>query len=105
MSSDVTTTGPLPIPPPLAGEGREGVRSEHPVPRASGGLASPGAILLGSLAFGIVFLLIWQFLPLVRALEAKSLVEAHGGVVAIQNVQPDCLHAGVAKTVQYRPEQ
>jgi NitT/TauT family transport system permease protein len=52
MSSDVTTT-----------VGRSIEASEHPVPAAPGGLASPGAILLGSLAFGIVFLLIWQFLP------------------------------------------
>jgi len=52
MSSEVTTT-----------VGRSIEASEHPVPTASGGLASPGAILLGSLAFGIVFLLVWQFLP------------------------------------------
>jgi NitT/TauT family transport system permease protein len=51
MSSDVTAT-PVPA-----------VASDHPVPTASGGLASPGAIALGSLGFGIVFLLVWQFLP------------------------------------------
>ena len=36
---------------------------EHPRPAPRAGLASPSSILLGSLAFGIVFLLTWQFLP------------------------------------------
>jgi NitT/TauT family transport system permease protein len=39
------------------------VSLEHPGPTPRAGLASPSSILLGSLAFGIVFLLTWQFLP------------------------------------------
>jgi NitT/TauT family transport system permease protein len=37
--------------------------SEHPAPAPSTGLASPSAILVGSLSFGALFLLAWQFLP------------------------------------------
>jgi NitT/TauT family transport system permease protein len=37
------------------------VAPEHHAPTA--GLASPSAILLGSVAFGILFLVAWQFLP------------------------------------------
>ena len=33
------------------------------MPRRAAAFASPSAILLGSLAFGILFLLAWQFLP------------------------------------------
>ncbi len=36
---------------------------EHPRPAPRAGLASASSILLGSLAFGIVFLLTWEFLP------------------------------------------
>ena len=36
---------------------------EHPLAPLRAGLESPVAILLGSLGFGIVFLLVWQFLP------------------------------------------
>jgi NitT/TauT family transport system permease protein len=36
---------------------------EHPEPAPSAGLSSPTSILLGSLAFGALFLLAWQFLP------------------------------------------
>jgi NitT/TauT family transport system permease protein len=36
---------------------------EHPAPAPSAGLSSPTSILLGSLAFGALFLLAWQFLP------------------------------------------
>ena len=67
---DVTTAveraaalGPL----PQAGEGREGaahhVASEHPVGAPPVGLASPSSILIGSIGFGVMFLLAWQFLP------------------------------------------
>lgn len=70
-SSDATTAVPLSVRPAQADAGREGaslrpaeqVASEHPVPGTSTGLASPTAILLGSLSFGILFLLAWQFLP------------------------------------------
>jgi NitT/TauT family transport system permease protein len=37
--------------------------TDHPVPAPSGALTSSSSILLGSLAFGILFLLAWQFLP------------------------------------------
>jgi NitT/TauT family transport system permease protein len=47
-------------PLPQAAEGREGA---HPAPAPSTGLASPTAITLGSLGFGLLFLLAWQFLP------------------------------------------
>jgi NitT/TauT family transport system permease protein len=36
---------------------------EHPESAPSAGLSSPTSILLGSLAFGALFLLAWQFLP------------------------------------------
>jgi NitT/TauT family transport system permease protein len=36
---------------------------EHPAPTAPAGLSSPTSILIGSLAFGALFLLAWQFLP------------------------------------------
>ena len=42
---------------------REPVASQHVDVVPSAGLASPTSILLGSLAFGILFLLAWQFLP------------------------------------------
>jgi NitT/TauT family transport system permease protein len=41
----------------------ESSAADHPVPGAATGLASPTAIFLGSVGFGIVFLLVWQFLP------------------------------------------
>ena len=39
------------------------VMPDHPVTAPPAGLASPSSILLGSLAFGALFLLAWQFLP------------------------------------------
>jgi NitT/TauT family transport system permease protein len=39
------------------------VALEHPAPAPRAGLASPSSILIGSLAFGALFLLAWQFLP------------------------------------------
>jgi NitT/TauT family transport system permease protein len=39
------------------------VATEHPVSAPSRGLASPSSILIGSLSFGALFLLAWQFLP------------------------------------------
>jgi NitT/TauT family transport system permease protein len=64
---------PHAIPPPLAGQGREGgsvpsaaqpAAQEHVAAPAPGSApASPSSILLGSLGFGILFLLAWQFLP------------------------------------------
>jgi NitT/TauT family transport system permease protein len=39
------------------------VSAEHPAPAPPAGLASPTSILLGSIGFGILFLLAWQFLP------------------------------------------
>jgi NitT/TauT family transport system permease protein len=37
--------------------------TDHPAPAPPAGLASPSSILIGSLGFGILFLLAWQFLP------------------------------------------
>ena len=37
--------------------------AEHPVPGPRGGLTSSTSILLGSIGFGILFLLAWQFVP------------------------------------------
>jgi NitT/TauT family transport system permease protein len=37
--------------------------TDHPAPVPPAGLASPSSILIGSLGFGILFLLAWQFLP------------------------------------------
>ncbi|HEY7007194.1 MAG TPA: ABC transporter permease, partial [Sphingomicrobium sp.] len=37
--------------------------TDHPAPAPPAGLASPSSILLGSVGFGILFLLVWQFLP------------------------------------------
>jgi NitT/TauT family transport system permease protein len=37
--------------------------THHPAPAPSGALTSSSSILLGSLTFGILFLLAWQFLP------------------------------------------
>jgi NitT/TauT family transport system permease protein len=39
------------------------VTTDHPAPVPAAGLASPSSILIGSLGFGILFLLTWQFLP------------------------------------------
>jgi NitT/TauT family transport system permease protein len=47
---------------PVAPAAQAGV-PEHPAPAPSGGLSSPTSILVGSLAFGMLFLLAWQFLP------------------------------------------
>jgi NitT/TauT family transport system permease protein len=54
MSSDVTSA--VERTPPLDGA------ADHRTTAATG-LASPSAIFLGSLGFGLVFLLAWQFLP------------------------------------------
>lgn len=37
--------------------------TDHPAPAPPAGLASPSSIFIGSLGFGILFLLAWQFLP------------------------------------------
>jgi NitT/TauT family transport system permease protein len=37
--------------------------TDHPAPAPPAGLASPSSILIGSLSFGMLFLLAWQFLP------------------------------------------
>jgi NitT/TauT family transport system permease protein len=62
-SSDITTavhrTGGLGA--ERFGQADEVIPSEHVQPAA--GLASRSSIVLGSLAFGVVFLLAWQFLP------------------------------------------
>jgi NitT/TauT family transport system permease protein len=41
----------------------EGVVSEQPAPAPGQALASRSSILVGSVAFGVVFLLAWQFVP------------------------------------------
>jgi NitT/TauT family transport system permease protein len=41
----------------------ESVPVDHSLPAAATGFASPSAIFLGSVGFGIMFLLVWQFLP------------------------------------------
>jgi NitT/TauT family transport system permease protein len=70
----MTTARSVSIPRPLATKGGEGgervpiaaelVAQEHvATPEPGSALTSPSSILLGSLAFGIVFLLAWQFVP------------------------------------------
>jgi NitT/TauT family transport system permease protein len=64
--SAVERTGGLrPLPRQQAGEGAQQLPAAEPhavaVPMA--GLASPSAILIGSIAFGIMFLVAWQFVP------------------------------------------
>ena len=39
------------------------VASDHPMPAPPTGLGSPTSIFVGSLSFGLLFLLAWQFLP------------------------------------------
>jgi NitT/TauT family transport system permease protein len=39
------------------------VASDHPMPAPATGLGSPTSIFVGSLSFGLLFLLAWQFLP------------------------------------------
>jgi NitT/TauT family transport system permease protein len=46
-----------------AAEATQPSTTDHPAPAPSGALTSPSSILLGSLGFGILFLLTWQFLP------------------------------------------
>jgi NitT/TauT family transport system permease protein len=46
-----------------ASRAEQAVAPEHSMPAPSNGLESPSSILIGSLAFGILFLLAWQFLP------------------------------------------
>jgi NitT/TauT family transport system permease protein len=41
----------------------EAAATEHPAPTPSASLTSSTSILLGSLGFGLLFLLAWQFLP------------------------------------------
>jgi NitT/TauT family transport system permease protein len=41
----------------------EPVASDHPMPAPATGLGSPTSIFVGSLSFGLLFLLAWQFLP------------------------------------------
>jgi NitT/TauT family transport system permease protein len=58
MSLEVTTV--VERPPGLPSEA---AASAHPVEAPPTGLASPVAILIGSVSFGALFLLAWQFLP------------------------------------------
>ena len=58
MSSDVSTAVDRPT-----GLASDPAAPAHPVAAPPTGLASPAAILLGSLSFGALFLLAWQFLP------------------------------------------
>jgi NitT/TauT family transport system permease protein len=46
-----------------AAEATQPSTTDHPAPAPSGTLTSSSSILLGSLGFGILFLLTWQFLP------------------------------------------
>ena len=63
-ASDLSTTVRPLASSPQAGAGtKEAVAAEHPVPAPRAGLASPAAIMLGSIGFGLLFLLAWQFLP------------------------------------------
>jgi NitT/TauT family transport system permease protein len=39
------------------------IASDHPMPAPATGLGSPTSIFVGSLSFGLLFLLAWQFLP------------------------------------------
>jgi NitT/TauT family transport system permease protein len=60
MSSDVTAAVERAAPLPQAADSKIGV---HAATAPTARLASPTAILVGSISFGIVFLLVWQFLP------------------------------------------
>jgi NitT/TauT family transport system permease protein len=51
------------LPPEPLSRPLQPVATEHPVSAPSRGLASPSSILIGSLSFGALFLLAWQFLP------------------------------------------
>src|SRR5262245_57586772 len=56
-TSEVTRTIERPLPAePIAS-------AEHPVPGPRVGLTSSTSILLGSIGFGVLFLLTWQFVP------------------------------------------
>ena len=67
MSADLTSAVERENAPRLAAERAahmaEPAASEHAPPAPSNGLASPTAIAVGSVAFGVLFLLAWQFLP------------------------------------------
>jgi NitT/TauT family transport system permease protein len=58
-TSDVTSAIERPLPADAAAP----AAGDHPAPAPSAGLASPTSILIGSIGFGILFLLAWQFLP------------------------------------------
>ena len=60
-SSDVTAAVGRTMEP--ASRPTELVASDHPMPAPATGLGSPTSILVGSLSFGLLFLLAWQFLP------------------------------------------
>jgi NitT/TauT family transport system permease protein len=60
-SSDVTTAVGRTMEP--ASRPTQLVASDHPMPAPPTGLGSPTSILVGSLSFGLLFLLAWQFLP------------------------------------------
>jgi NitT/TauT family transport system permease protein len=66
-TSDVTTaverTGASVLAAEPAARAAPAVAPEHPPPAPRAGLASPSSILIGSLAFGALFLLAWQFVP------------------------------------------
>jgi NitT/TauT family transport system permease protein len=66
-TSDVTTaverTGASVLAAEPVTRAAPAVALEHPAPAPRAGLASPSSILIGSLAFGALFLLAWQFLP------------------------------------------
>ena len=61
FSAAVERTRPLGA-EPVAPAAQAGA-PEYSAPASSDGLSSPTSILVGSLAFGVLFLLAWQFLP------------------------------------------
>ena len=106
-SSDVTTRSSAPPHASRRADGRVGRRRSMRHAAPSVGLASPTAILIGSLAFGILFLLAWQFLPPALGVPSfiiptvTDLVREFGRMVARENLLVHFLSTATIATIGF----
>lgn len=110
-TSDVTTvverSGASVLAAEPATRAAQPVAPEHPAPAPPTGLASPSSILIGSLAFGALFLLAWQFLPPALGVPSfiiptvTDLVREFGRMVQRENLAVHILSTATIATIGF----
>ena len=110
-TSDVTTaverTGASVLATEPVTRAAPAVALEHPAPAPPTGLASPSSILIGSLAFGVLFLLAWQFLPPALGVPSfiiptvTDLVREFGRMVQRENLAVHILSTATIATIGF----